>query len=187
MKKYLLLLLLVANLTAEYVVLMPLSSVLFYGTLILSVPVVLGSKIFTIETYRSCPHIYWLALIYVIYFFTLGFQYIGKDSFFYLLGKCATYCIMLLSLQSNYEFYFKTMVRPMSYVMLGLLLLGIVVHPFDYGGNLSFGYANRNAASAISTIAFFGFLFSSTKSLNLSSLCKSTIVDLEISESIKEA
>lgn len=173
MKKYLLLLLLIANLTAEYVVLMPISSILFYGTLILSVPVVLGSKIFTIKTYRSCPHIYWLALIYVIYFFTLGFQYIGKDSSFYLVGKCATYCIILLGLRSNYEFYFKTTVRPMSYVMLGLLLLGIVVHPFDYGGNLSFGYANRNAASAISTIAFFGFLFSSEKLKGRNLVCLS--------------
>ena len=66
LEKYLLLLYLIANATAEYLASMFLSKYLFYAVLSLSLPLILSRGFFSDKIRRQCPYIYVLIAIYVI-------------------------------------------------------------------------------------------------------------------------
>jgi hypothetical protein len=162
-KEYLLLLFLTANLTAEYSFLMSISKVLFYVTLAVSFLFCVSSFDTIIKKYRTCKHVYILVLIYILYQFTVGISYVSLDAMLYLLSKCVVFGTMVLCINKNFSFYFRKVIRPFAFIILGLLILGYVVHPLDYAGNMAFGFINRNAGTAMATISFAGFLFTTEK------------------------
>ena len=71
----------------------------------------------------------------------------------------------MFCISHNFEYYFKQTIRPLSYIILGLLLVGWFINKGEIGGDdyITFGFANRNAACTLGSIGFAGFLFTSKK------------------------
>lgn len=160
LQKKLLLLFLVANMTAEYILLMPISKFLFLGVLGLSVCFMLQRFLYT-DGISMCPHMYVLAVILIVYQLLFGYLSTSDESLTYFIGKLATFAIMILSIGSDFEFYLRKSILPFSYAILALVVLGWFVHrtssiSADY---YLFGFTNRNAACTLSAIGFAGFLF----------------------------
>lgn len=160
LQKRLLLLFLVANMTAEYILLTPISKFLFFGVLGLSVCFMLQRFLYT-DGISMCPHLYVLAAILIVYQLLFGYLSTSDTSLTYFIGKLATFAIMILSIGSDFDFYFRKNILPFSYAILVLVVLGWFVHrtssiSADY---YLFGFTNRNAACTLSAIGFAGFLF----------------------------
>ena len=160
LQKRLLLLFLVANMTAEYILLTPISKFLFFGVLGLSVCFMLQRFLYT-DGISMCPHLYVLAVILIVYQLLFGYLSTSDTSLTYFIGKLATFAIMILSIGSDFDFYFRKNILPFSYAILVLVVLGWFVHrtssiSADY---YLFGFTNRNAACTLSAIGFAGFLF----------------------------
>lgn len=159
LQKYLLLLFLLANTTAEYLLFMSISKYLFYAVLGISVPFLFSHKVFSFAAMRKCPHIYVLAGILIVYQLLFGLNSTG-ETIAYFIGKLATFGIMMLCISTNFEFYLRKSIVPFSYVILGLIILGWFYHRTgSVDEYLVFGFANRNAACTLASIGFAGFLF----------------------------
>lgn len=160
LQKRLLLLFLIANMTAEYILLMPASKFLFFGVLGLSVCFLLQRFLYT-KAIAMCPHIYVLAAILILYQLLFGYQSTSQESLIYFVGKLASFAIILLSVGTDFGFYLRKSILPLSYVILALVILGWFVHRTSSIAEnyYLFGFANRNAACTLSAIGFAGFLF----------------------------
>ena len=165
LKKQLLLLYLIANATAEYVSLMFASKYLFYAVLALSIPIIISKNVFAKNIRVQCPQMYFMMAIYLIAQFVLQADLINNQTLTYTIGKVVTFCIMMFCISHNFEYYFKQTIRPLSYIILGLLLVGWFINKGGIGGDdyVTFGFANRNAACTLGSIGFAGFLFTSKK------------------------
>lgn len=113
--------------TAEYILLMPASKFLFFGVLGLSVCFLLHRFLYT-KAIAICPHIYVLAAILIVYQLLFGYQSSSGESLTYFVGKLASFAIILLSVGSDFEFYLKRSILPLSYAILALVILGWFVH-----------------------------------------------------------
>lgn len=165
LEKHLLLLFLIANATAEYVSLMFVSKYLFYAVLALSIPIIISKNVFAKSIRTQCPQIYIMMAIYLIAQFLLQPDMINSNTLTYTIGKVVTFCILIFCVSHNFEYYFKQTIRPLSYLILGLLLVGWFINKGGIGVDdyITFGFANRNAACTLGSIGFAGFLFTSKK------------------------
>lgn len=165
LEKHLLLLFLIANATAEYVSLMFASKYLFYTVLALSIPIIISKNVFAKNIRVQCPQMYFMMAIYLIAQFVLQADLINNQTLTYTIGKVVTFCIMMFCISHNFEYYFKQTIRPLSYIILGLLLVGWFINKGGIGVDdyITFGFANRNAACTLGSIGFAGFLFTSEK------------------------
>lgn len=178
LRKYLLLLFLIANITAEYILFMSVSKYLFYAALGLSVFFLLSKKVISPSAVKSCPHIYALAGILIIYQLLFGMESFSYDSATYFVGKLATFGIMMLCISDNFEFYLKKSILPFSYIILALIVLGWFYHRTSSisSSYFIFGFANRNAACAVSAIGFAGFLFAKGHHKKFDYLCMAILL-----------
>lgn len=178
LRKYLLLLFLIANITAEYILFMSVSKYLFYAALGLSVFFLLSKKVISPSAVKSCPHIYALAGILIIYQLLFGMESFSYDSATYFVGKLATFGIMMLCISNNFEFYLKKSILPFSYIILALIVLGWFYHRTSSisSSYFIFGFANRNAACAVSAIGFAGFLFAKGHHKKFDYLCMAILL-----------
>lgn len=178
LRKYLLLLFLIANITAEYILFMSVSKYLFYAALGLSVFFLLSKKVISPAAVKSCPHIYALAGILIIYQLLFGMESFSYDSATYFAGKIATFGIMMLCISNNFEFYLKKSILPFSYIILALIVLGWFYHRTSSisSSYFIFGFANRNAACAVSAIGFAGFLFAKGHHKKFDYLCMAILL-----------
>ena len=165
LKKQLLLLYLIANATAEYVSLMFASKYLFYAVLALSIPIIISKNVFAKNIRVQCPQMYFMMAIYLIAQFVLQADLINNQTLTYTIGKVVTFCIMMFCISHNFEYYFKQTIRPLSYIILGLLLVGWFINKGEIGGDdyITFGFANRNAACTIGSISYAGILLTTKK------------------------
>lgn len=160
LKKYMLLLFLTANATAEYILFMSISKYMFYGVLALSIPFVLSKNVLSWEALKKCPAIYALSSVLIVYQFSLGFVGATSESWLYLVAKLATFGVMVLCIGEDFIFYFKKFVLKFSYVILALIILGWFVNSHGLSDRMyTFGYINRNVACTLASIGFAGFLF----------------------------
>lgn len=173
LRKYLLLLFLIANVTAEYIMFMSVSKYLFYAALVLSVFFLPSKKVVSMDAANTCPHIYALAGILIIYQLLFGMDPFSYDSATYFVGKIATFAIMMLCISHNFEFYLKKSILPFSYIILALIVLGWFFHRTSSASAsyLVFGFSNRNAACAVAAIGFAGFLFAKETHCKSDYLC----------------
>lgn len=178
LRKYLLLLFLIANMTAEYILFMSVSKYLFYAALGLSVFFLLSQKVISPTAVKTCPHIYALAGILIMYQLLFGMESLSYDSATYFAGKLATFGIMMLCISNNFEFYLKRSILPFSYIILALIVLGWFYHRTSSisSSYLVFGFANRNAACTLSAIGFAGFLFAKDHHKKSDYLCMAILL-----------
>mgnify|MGYP007101919653 FL=1 len=158
LNRYILLVFLIVNLTAEYSLLAGISKMVFYGVLIVSVPLCLYQWNYLYKSLRECPFLLYLIFIYVTYLFSVGFQYANTENLLYLVSKITIFLVMLLSINFDYSFYMRKFVKVMGYIIVILLVVGF--NSTIGGNNRTFGFNNPNAACAIATIGATCFLFS---------------------------
>lgn len=168
--EYLLLLFLIVNMTAEYIMFASISKIVFYGVLALSVPICLMNAQTIRQGFKSCPYMLWWILIYIVYQVTVGSKYATTENLVYLVAKIATFCVMVLCIGKNHNFYFEKISKPMGFVILVLLLLGFNSMGL-YGDSRSFGFYNGNAGCSIAMIGTACFLFKAGKYTNIEKIC----------------
>ena len=162
LNKYLLLLFLIANATAEYIALMSVSDILFYAVLGLSTLVVLSNNGFGSKYRKECKSMFVLMGIYAIAQI-LQMDVYTTSKMLYTISKIVVLCTTVYCVSNNYDYYSKDIIMPFSYVIVALIAVGWVHNRYGYGGEnmgyLIFGFANRNAACTLSSIGYAGFLF----------------------------
>lgn len=159
LKKYLLFILLLANITAEYLLLAPISQVFFYSVLALSIPIIiLNGRDFSLSM-KCVPDIKWIIFIYLIAQFVFQQDILSIENILYTITKVIVFCIITSSLYSNYKFYLHKAPLIFSFIIVVLVLGGWFVNKTGYYGGLQFGFANRNVACTAATAGIAGFLF----------------------------
>lgn len=159
LKKYMLLILLLANITAEYLLLTSISQIFFYSILSLSIFVFLLNSHDLSLSLRENPAIKGLILIYLIAQFLFQHDILTVDNILYTITKVVVFVIITLSVYSNYNFYLKKLPIILSYIIVILIAIGWFVNKTVEYDNLVFGFANRNVACTLATTALAGFLF----------------------------
>ena len=168
--EYLLLLFLIVNMTAEYIMLASISKMVFYGVLALSIPICMMNLNIIKDGFKKCPYMAWWIIIYIIYQSTVGIQYATTENLIYLVAKIATFCVMLLSIGKNYRFYFENISKPMGYLIVFLLIIGFNKLGIK-GESRAFGFYNGNAGCAIAVIGMASFLFREGKYSKVDIIC----------------
>lgn len=151
--------LLLANMTAEYKLLASISQVFFYSILGLSVPVLLFNSRKLLYGLKGVPEIKGLIAVYLIAQFIFQVEIISDENMIYTFTKVIIFCIIPLSICTNYDFYLKKLPIIFAYIIVALVLLGWFVNKSDQYDGIQFGFANRNVACTIATAGFAGFLF----------------------------
>lgn len=161
-KKYILVVFLLANLTAEHWVLHPVSNVLFYSSLAIGLIVAVSTSL-TRKNFRIFKPLYLIGLLYIVYQFTIGWDTINQKNLIYVLAKVTTFMIMAASISTNFEFYFRKMLRPVAYIITALVVYGLIWNRYLENGRGTLQFYNPNAASTIAAMGFAAWLFTTQK------------------------
>ena len=154
--QYMLLVLLIANLTSQYVIFNPISNVLFYGVLGIGLVFSLLNcyKFLSKYNLKSTSILWGFILIYVTYQFTLGINYWNSESFNYLFAKVVVLLIIFWGITTNYDFYYRKMIPFLGIIIAILIVYGFTFHNEVFAGRSTCGFGNPNSTSAISSIGF---------------------------------
>lgn len=163
LEKYLLLLLLIANMTSEYILFASVSNALFYSVFALSVIVIPQLKLLSRETRRKFPELLTLIVIYLVAQFVFQLNMWTLENILYTVSKCMVFAILILCVNNNFNYYYRQSLNVFPYVILFLVALGWVVNRVDSMGSISFGFVNRNVACTLATAGIAGFLFKNEK------------------------
>lgn len=163
LKKYLLFLLLLANITSEYLLLAPISKFLFYSVLVISVPFLLMPEVRSPINRKRFPELIAMIIIYLIAQFVFQIDLWTSDNILYTIAKCSVFIIMMLCITSNFDFYFSKILDIFPYLILILLVFGWMINRYDSMGNVCFGFLNRNVACTLTTAGIAGFVFRKDK------------------------
>ena len=151
--------LLLANITAEYKLLAPVSQVFFYSILVLCIVVFIFNFDDFSLSLKKTPEIKGLILTYLIALLIFQSNFLTSDNVLYTITKIAVFIIIAVSVNSNYNFYLKRIPVFLSYIIVILIAIGWFVNKTGQNGNLIFGFANRNVACTVATAGFAGILF----------------------------
>ena len=168
-REYLFFVFLVVNLIAENLLFVSISKLLFYIILSVAVPLIILNYNTLIKGLVICPYFLFWILIYITYQFTVGFKYISIDNINFLLAKITTFCLLVVCVTKNYNFYFYKIFKPLGYIIIFLILIGWM--RTNSLGVVTFGFSNRNAACAIGVIGFVCFLFNNIIPNKIDILC----------------
>ena len=160
LSKYLLFILLLANMTSEYILFAPISEVLFYGVLAISIPVLFQFGFLPKGSYAKAPEICILIFTYLFAQFVLQTDLLTLPNILYTVSKVVIFCILILCIGRNFDFYLKKAPEILSFSILAIVSLGWFYN--TYTGefhHLTFGFVNRNTACTIATAGFAGFIF----------------------------
>lgn len=157
LRKYILLIFLIANVTAEHYMFSSISKIIFYASLALGLLACLLHLDKTLNGLKAAPSFILWSLIYIIYLFTAGAAYNTETNLLYLIAKITSFGIMALCISSYHEYYLRTMAKPMGYLIIFLLILGF--NYISYGGGRSYGFFNGNAGCLVAMYGASCFLF----------------------------
>lgn len=160
MKKYLLFIYLLVNLTAEYYLFASISKVVFYITLALAIPICMSGWNVIRTEFRSCPYFLWWIVIYIIYQFLFGWNTLNLENVIYLVSKITTFLVILYCVGADHDFYFSKMNRLFGYIILVLMIVGFNM---EFQGGRSYGFYNPNAGTSVAMLGASCFLFSEGK------------------------
>ena len=160
LKKYILLIFLIENLLALSPV-FRLSALLFYIMLATGAFLMVVGGFFRPENYRRCRPLYLLAIVYVVYQFTLGIETISVSTITYLIAKVTTFVIITISIMDDWNFYARKVPFYLSIFIFFILLFGINnLDTLNATDRQTLGFGNTNATSSlaglcIATVIFF--------------------------------
>jgi len=159
LKKYILFAFLIENLFMQtYVV--QLGMWPFYITCGIGLVLMFSKEFWSKDTYLKCKPMYLLALIYILYQFTIGVDTITPRSLLYLLAKVTTFVIVVVSVVTDWQFYARKVPVYFMFVVFAVLLYGIITgNGLNSGERLKLGFGNVNSTSSIAAICFASAVF----------------------------
>ena len=158
-KKYILLIFLIENLLTQSSV-FGLSQWFFYLMLAVGAALMLDKTIWSRQTFAECKPLYLIALVYVLYQFTLGYDTITMRSLIYLLAKVTTFVIISVSVVSDWEFNARKVPLYLAFVVIAILLFGLNnAENINSGERLELGFGNTNSTSILSAFCLSITLF----------------------------
>lgn len=159
-KKYLLFAFLLENIITQTSLLGWLSEYLFYPFMALGALYIINGSIFQGDKLKKFGWIYVLMLIYIIYEFFIGYEYISQKTLLYLVGKITTFSIIIVSIDANEAFYRNKAVWWFACAMGFFLIVGMFTGG-DVGGNgrALAGYTNSNTAGSMGALTVGMLLF----------------------------
>lgn len=163
LERYLLLMFLVVNMTAEYILLTSISKIAFYVVLTLSLPFLFKPEVTSPIAKKKFPELSLLIVIYIVCQFVFQLAIISFDNILFTISKCAIFSILMLCVTKNFEFYSTKILKVIPYVILLLISVGWVYNKVNIFGNITFGFVNGNVAGTLATVGFAGFLFKDKK------------------------
>lgn len=166
MAKYLLLLLLFANICAQFMPLSFLADPLFYGTMTLgALGLLTNFKYISSKNIRATWILWYLIAVYISYQLTFGINYSGTQSLLWLISKVLVLLIIFWAVVSDFKFYFNKLVPIISLGLGIFIFIGyFFYHTYQFQGRFTYGFGGPNSLSAISTLVFAASLLYRFKS-----------------------
>jgi len=159
LKKYILFAFLIENLLMQTYIIR-LGEWPFYIMCGIGLALLFSKEFWSRDAFRKCKPLYLLALVYIVYQFTLGFDTLSARSLTYLLAKVTTFVIVIMSVVTNWQFYARKMPMYVTYIVFAVLLYGIITgNDLNSGERLKLGFGNENSTSSIAAICLAGVLF----------------------------
>lgn len=161
LRKYILLILLLVNMTSEYLLLKPVSEIAFYMVFAISIPLILfNSGIFSGPVRIKFPELFGMIVVYLIAQFIFQLELLSIPNLLYTISKVAVFCIIALCINREYNFYLKKVPIIFSYIILVIIALGWVYNTHGKSTEMvTLGFVNRNVACTVATAGFAGFMF----------------------------
>lgn len=158
-KKYILLIFLIENLLVQSPI-FGMSMLPFYIMMVLGALLIFSKELWSHNTYRECKPLYLLALVYIVYQFTLGFNTLSMQTLVYLMAKISTFIIITVSIANNWDFYAKKAPIYLAMIVVVILVLGLNdATDSTITDRQTLGFGNANTTSSLSTFCLTGVLF----------------------------
>ena len=159
-KEYLLFAFIIENVFAQ-TRLFPWMNNLFYVFLGLAVLLLLFGNVLTRDLWKSCKVFLLLSFVFIFYQFSIGINTLTVHTGLYLIAKIATFVIIVVSVEYNWELYARKTPLIFSYLVVFLLIYAFISGnaEIDSNGRQALGFTNSNTTSSMSVFAFAGFLF----------------------------
>lgn len=161
LKKYLLFAFLLENIAAQTFLLRGASDVFFYTFLAIGLILMIMGNFFEKRKLRKFGWMYALMVLYVAYEFLIGTDYINEKTLLYMGAKIVTFGIIIISLDTDENFYRTTAVKwlvlAMAFFILHGLLTGNVTNTGF--GRLRVGYTNENTVGSMGALIVGMLLF----------------------------
>lgn len=158
-KKYLLFAFLLENIITQTSLLGWLSNYLFYPFMALGALYVVNGSIFQDDKLRKFGWMYALMLVYIIYEFVIGAEYISLQTLLYLVAKITTFSIMIVSIDANEAFYRGKAVWWLALATGFFLIVGMATGGDVVSGRALAGYTNSNTAGSLGAMTVGMLLF----------------------------
>lgn len=121
---------------------------------------IFSKELWSHNTYRECKPLYLLALVYIAYQFTLGFNTLSMQTLVYLMAKISTFIIITVSIANNWDFYAKKAPIYLAMIVVVILVLGLNdATDSTITDRQTLGFGNANTTSSLSTFCLTGVLF----------------------------
>lgn len=158
-EKYLLLIFLLVNLTAEYVMLMPISKAFFYLVMGISTMFMFSKKLLSQKSIVIFFPLFILAGCLVCYELLTSPENTNLGTHIYVIAKCFSFVMVVVAIRSDFNFYATKFPLYFACIAMFLILAGLILRPMTFNGRLGYGFCNPNAASAIAAVAFASIIF----------------------------
>lgn len=159
-KKYLLFAFLLENIIVQTRLLSWLSEYLFIPFLAIGAFFVLSGSIFRGDKLKKFGWMYALMVVYIVYEFFIGVDYINQKTIQYLIAKITTFAIIIEGVAANEAFYRGKAVWWLAFTMGAFLLIGGASGQItDNSGRILAGYTNTNTTGSMGAITVGMLLF----------------------------
>lgn len=147
---------LIGNIGEQTFMFMHYASIIFYGMLALSIPLLLLNKdvITSSDCISSFRFMYIFISILLIYQFTFGLIVYNDRSWVYLLSKTISTAIIIISCYLCPEFNTKTLLIVFTYIIVAFTLIGHFVFNISYNNRATLGFLNPNSMGMLAALAF---------------------------------
>lgn len=157
-KRYILLIFLVENLLAQQVIFAS-PAWLFNAIVITGGILMLDKNIWTRPTIAKCWPLYALALVYILYQFTIGLETLSMHTLRYLGGRLASFIIIVTAVTADYKFYYEKVPTIIPYIAIFIVIIGLMRTGVVVGDRNRLGFGNVNSTGTISAICLGAVLF----------------------------
>jgi len=159
-KKYLLLLFLIENITAQTTSVSSFTGFLFYVFLALGWLTVFDSNTFARITLKKFSWMYFLMVLYIVFQLFISPQKFEPYGLLYVISKIATFLIIITSISSDCDFYEQKLPVILAYVIAFFIILGSITGGFQSGeGRHDLGFSNSNTTGSWGAIMVGCVLF----------------------------
>lgn len=112
------------------------------------------------EIFKKFKCLYLLMVVYIIYEFTIGSDYISQRTIYYLFAKLSTFGIIIVSIDSNEQFYRDKGVLILICSMAFFVGYGLITGGGDHGNERALvGFTNSNTTGAMGALTIGMLIF----------------------------